>query len=137
MVHHRFDLEAFDDDEGVRRKSGGGTGGGLDRMSRALQIPPTEVFEILTQHRRVLAGWSKMGGPLTNLVLFFSDTRLGPLLPALRFWWGAALLRKVAQLLRVSYRFGALMTSMCRAYDGVEVSKGPGSQQKRTAVDHL
>lgn len=50
MVHHRFDLEAFDGAEGVRRKSGGGAGG-LDRMSRALQIPPTEVFEIITQHR--------------------------------------------------------------------------------------
>ena len=51
MVHHRFDLEALDGAEGIRRKSGGGTGGGLDRMSRALQIPPTEVFEIITQHR--------------------------------------------------------------------------------------
>lgn len=51
MVHHRFDLEASDGAEGVRRKSGGGAEGGLDRMSRALQIPPTEIFEILTQHR--------------------------------------------------------------------------------------
>lgn len=51
MVHHRFDLEAFDGAAGVRRKSGGGGGGGLDRMSRALQIPPTEVFEIITHHR--------------------------------------------------------------------------------------
>ena len=51
MVHHRFDLEAFDGAEGVRRKSGGGGGRGLDRMSRALQIPPTEVFEIITHHR--------------------------------------------------------------------------------------
>lgn len=49
MVHHRFDLEASDGAGGVRRKSGGG--GGLDRMSRALHIPPTEVFEIVTQHR--------------------------------------------------------------------------------------
>lgn len=63
MVHHRFDLEAFDGDEGIRRKSGGGGGGGLDRMSRALQIPPSEVFEIITQHRYVgswntVLGWS-------------------------------------------------------------------------------
>ncbi|CAN0369852.1 unnamed protein product [Ectocarpus sp. 12 AP-2014] len=52
MVHHRFDLEAVDGADGIRRASGGGgTGGGIDRMSRALQIPPTEVFEIITQHR--------------------------------------------------------------------------------------
>lgn len=52
MIHHRFDLEAADGADGLRRKSaGGGGGGGLDRMSRALQIPPTEVFEIITQHR--------------------------------------------------------------------------------------
>jgi len=54
MIHHRFDLEAADGADGLRRKSaGGGGGGGLDRMSRALQIPPTEVFEIITQHRYV------------------------------------------------------------------------------------
>lgn len=53
MVHHRFDLEAHEGEEGIRRKSGGGTEGGLDMMSRALQIPPTEVFEIITQHRQV------------------------------------------------------------------------------------
>ena len=51
MVHHRFDLEAHEGDKGIRRKSGGGTEGVLDTMSRALQIPPTEVFEIITQHR--------------------------------------------------------------------------------------
>ena len=51
MIHHRFDLEASDGADGIRRKSAGGGGGGLDRMSRALQILPTEVFEIITQHR--------------------------------------------------------------------------------------
>lgn len=51
MVHHRFDLEAGEGAAGVRRKSGGGAEGGLDRLSRALMIPPTEVFEIITQHR--------------------------------------------------------------------------------------
>lgn len=57
MVHHRFDLEAVDGADGIRRASGGGgTGGGIDRMSRALQIPPTEVFEIITQHRCGFAG---------------------------------------------------------------------------------
>lgn len=52
MVHHRFDLEAHEGEEGVRRKSGGGAEGGLNIMSRALHIPPTEVFEIITQHRQ-------------------------------------------------------------------------------------
>lgn len=51
MVHHRFDLEANEGAEGIQRKSGSETGGELDRMSRTLQIPPTEVFEILTHHR--------------------------------------------------------------------------------------
>lgn len=72
MVHHRFDLEASDGEEGIRRKSGGGTGGGLDRMSRALQMPPTEVFEIITQHRQVLSwGWLRTH---LELVLLFGGT---------------------------------------------------------------
>lgn len=52
MVHHRFDLEAAEGAAGVRRKSADGEGGeGLDSLSKALHIPPTEVFETLTQHR--------------------------------------------------------------------------------------
>ena len=77
MVHHRFDLEASDGAEGIRRKSGGGTGGGLDRMSRALQMPPTEVFEIITQHRRVLS-WRWLPllcTHLENCLLLFGGTR--------------------------------------------------------------
>lgn len=66
MVHHRFDLEAREGAPGARRKSGGGTEGGLDRMSRALMIPPTEVFEILTQHRCVYSCgrcWERVSVP--------------------------------------------------------------------------
>ncbi|CAN0082270.1 unnamed protein product, partial [Hapterophycus canaliculatus] len=70
MVHHRFDLEALDGAEGIRRKSGGGgTGGGLDRMSKALQIPPTEVFEIITQHRVKILQWMEANPLLANKVL--------------------------------------------------------------------
>ncbi|CAM9175989.1 unnamed protein product, partial [Choristocarpus tenellus] len=54
MVHQRFDLEVG---EGVTLKRGKGRDGGLDSQSTALQIPPTEIFEILAHHRNKLIDW--------------------------------------------------------------------------------
>lgn len=74
MVHHRFDLEAGEEAIGIQRQSGGGPEGVLDKMSRALQIPPTEVFEIITQHRWVLSlrglSLACVGGRISRLLKF-------------------------------------------------------------------
>lgn len=52
MVHHRFDTEAADRDAGARRKAeDDGSEEEQDKTEKSLQIPSTEVFEIITQHR--------------------------------------------------------------------------------------